>query len=390
MLNKTAQSIATKSSKIIKNNVFVTDENGYIIGSSKEGMDGVLCQPAIHTVRTGNITELKNDKNGPIKNGIILPVTVQNQTTSTVIVEGRAEEVHEYGLLIQQNAQVMLREERFINSELSRKRAKRDLVKNIASFDRKQGSIQFIKAQAGELNWDIHKTRIVVVFEMTDWTASVEDSFVTLTNELRNSLISPDNFTCTHGNYSITLFYAPLPIINDDMILIEHTRKKAREFVEQMKNKNISVKVTIGFPVQSPEYIGVSLRSAREMLDISSSLGEKGVIVATENTAKMLLSLLPPEESMAYSNRILENITGRNDFDDIKVTFLEWCVSPFKSSETAERLAMHRNSLQYRLKKIRALTGKDPWSFNDAFELWAAFVLSDMKSQQNSFGDKLF
>ena len=50
----------------------------------------------------------------------------------------------------------------------------------------------------------------------------------------------------------------------------------------------------------------------------------------------------------------------------------------------AERLSMHRNSLQYRLKKIRALTGKDPWNFKDAFELWAAFVLKNISEEEKS------
>ncbi|MEG1603454.1 MAG: helix-turn-helix domain-containing protein, partial [Cloacibacillus sp.] len=62
-------------------------------------------------------------------------------------------------------------------------------------------------------------------------------------------------------------------------------------------------------------------------------------------------------------------------------TFLGWCESPFASGEVADRLSMHRNSLQYRLKKIRALTGKDPWNFKDAFELWAAFVLKNISTE---------
>ena len=65
---------------------------------------------------------------------------------------------------------------------------------------------------------------------------------------------------------------------------------------------------------------------------------------------------------------------------DGRTTFMEWCESPFSSSGSARRLRLHRNSLQYRLKKIRALTGKDPWKFKDAFDLWVAFSLKDMEN----------
>ncbi len=38
-------------------------------------------------------------------------------------------------------------------------------------------------------------------------------------------------------------------------------------------------------------------------------------------------------------------------------------------SKTARALFMHRNTLNYRLDKVRAITGLDPCSFGDAVEL---------------------
>ena len=88
--------------------------------------------------------------------------------------------------------------------------------------------------------------------------------------------------------------------------------------------------------------------------------------------------MLPTGVREEYAARILKELPSRKDFNEMKETFMAWCGSPFASGNVAENLSMHRNSLQYRLKKIRSITGKDPWNFKDAFELWAAFVISDI------------
>jgi carbohydrate diacid regulator len=50
-------------------------------------------------------------------------------------------------------------------------------------------------------------------------------------------------------------------------------------------------------------------------------------------------------------------------------------------ARTARRLAIHRNTLGYRLDKAAALTGLDPRRFDDAVQLRLAFVLRGLRSE---------
>src|SRR5579884_4135043 len=51
-------------------------------------------------------------------------------------------------------------------------------------------------------------------------------------------------------------------------------------------------------------------------------------------------------------------------------------------SVTAERVAIHRNTLSYRLDKITSLTGLDPRRFDDAVQIRLALVLRTLRSAQ--------
>jgi carbohydrate diacid regulator len=45
-------------------------------------------------------------------------------------------------------------------------------------------------------------------------------------------------------------------------------------------------------------------------------------------------------------------------------------------TQTSKELKIHRNTLLYRLEKIKKVTGLDPRKFNDAMELKVALILN--------------
>ena len=47
-------------------------------------------------------------------------------------------------------------------------------------------------------------------------------------------------------------------------------------------------------------------------------------------------------------------------------------------NRTAEALFIHRNTLNYRLERIKELTGKDPKNYMDLLELFIAYMISEL------------
>lgn len=381
MFKKMAQNIAKSTSEVIGYGVLVTDEKGMIIGCNDEKRIGEYHPPSLQVMQENRpmTTSTSDAENyGNVLPGYTLPIQFFDRVLGSVSIAGLPEEVERYGLLVQKQAEIMLREQAFLESNLLRERSLRDLIENISSYDPRVGSGELIIMQAKELGFNILKCRIAIVIEMNRWSnEAAESSFQRMLREVRTSFSNPRNVICPQENYRVTILLSASSDRDPDKIY-EAAEVLSKDFLDSIGAKGILADVSVGFSAFDLQGLSRSINSARNSLRLAKQLGTKGMIRSEKFTGEALLDALPPGVREEYVTRILKGLSSRNDFNEMKETFLAWCRSPFASGNVAENLSMHRNSLQYRLKKIRSLTGKDPWNFKDAFELWAAFVISDI------------
>jgi len=381
MFKKMAQNIAKSTSDVIGHGVLVTDENGMIIGCNDEKRIGQYHPPSIKVMQenmpmTTSISDAENY--GNVLPGYTLPIRFFDRVMGSVSIAGLPEEVERYGLLVQKQAEIMLREQAFLESDLLRERSLRDLIENISSYDPKEGSGELIMMQARELGFNISKCRVALVIEMSRWSnETAEAAFQRMLREVRSSFSNPRNVICPQENYRVTVLLSVGADREPDKTY-EAAEVLSKDFLESIGAKGILADVSIGFYALDLHGLSRSINSARNSLRLARRLGIKGMIRSEKFTGEALLDALPTGVREEYAARILKELPSRKDFNEMKETFMAWCGSPFASGNVAENLSMHRNSLQYRLKKIRSITGKDPWNFKDAFELWAAFVISDI------------
>lgn len=381
MFKKMAQNIAKSTSEVIGYGVLVTDEKGMIIGCNDEKRIGEYHPPSLQVMQENRpmTTSTSDAENyGNVLPGYTLPIQFFDRVLGSVSIAGLPEEVERYGLLVQKQAEIMLREQAFLESNLLRERSLRDLIENISSYDPRVGSGELIIMQAKELGFNILKCRIAIVIEMNRWSnEAAESAFQRMLREIRTSFSNPRNVICPQENYRVTILLSASSDRDPDKIY-EAAEVLSKDFLDSIGAKGILADVSVGFSAFDLQGLSRSINSARNSLRLAKQLGTKGMIRSEKFTGEALLDALPPGVREEYVTRILKGLSSRNDFNEMKETFLAWCGSPFASGNVAENLSMHRNSLQYRLKKIRSLTGKDPWNFKDAFELWAAFVISDI------------
>jgi len=381
LFKKMAQNIAKSTSEVLGYGVLVTDEKGVIIGGNEEKRIGEFHPPSIRVMQENrpmatSTVDAENYLN--VLPGYTLPIQLFDNVLGSVSIAGLPEEVARYGLLVQKQAEIMLREQAFLESNLLRERALRDLIENVASYDPRNGNEEFIMMQAKELGFNLSRCRAAIVIEMRKWSnEAAESAFQRMLRETKTSFSNPRNVICPQENYRVTVLLSPSSD-KDPNKIYEAAETLSKDFLDSVKGKGIHADVSIGFPAFDLQGLTRSLISARNSLRLAKQLGVKGMIRSEKFTGESLLDSLPAVSRENYVSMTLKGLDSRNDYEEMKETFLAWCESPFASGNVADKLSMHRNSLQYRLKKIRSLTGKDPWNFKDAFELWAAFMISDI------------
>lgn len=380
LLKNIAQNIAKSSSDVIGYSILVTDEKGIIIGCNEENRLGKFHGPSIRVISDNRpmTTSIKDAEGMKVRPGYTLPIQLLNRTIGSVSIAGLPEDVARYGLLVQKQAEIMLREQALLESNVMRKRALRDLVESLANYDIKNRNEELITIQSRELGYDLNRCKVAVVTKMKKWgKESCESAFQKMMRELGSCFSNPRNVICQHENYHATILFAPSSDCSSEK-LISVTKSLSADFLKSISSKGVEADLSIGLPSKDLAGLASSLRAARNALRLGTQFGASGIISAGSFSGEALLDLLPLSKRREFAARTLDGLIGRSDYEEIKETFLAWCESPFASRDVAERLAIHRNSLQYRLKKIRKLTGKNPWSFKDAFELWASFILLNM------------
>jgi carbohydrate diacid regulator len=78
-----------------------------------------------------------------------------------------------------------------------------------------------------------------------------------------------------------------------------------------------------------------------------------------------------------FTRSQLVRLSGENDFPALRETLVAWCECGFNLVTTAQRLAIHRNTVIYRLDKVSRLTARDARAPAVAIALYLACLFGD-------------
>src|SRR5699024_3687253 len=127
-------------------------------------------------------------------------------------------------------------------------------------------------------------------------------------------------------------------------------------------------KAAIGMPFTQPKKAHPSYRYADYALRVGTVLfPEKDIYLYDDLRLPILLYefKLSSDFSMHYQDIVMEDECG-----DLQNTLETYIHSNGELSDVANKLFIHRNTLRYRLDKIKRLTGKDPRNIQDLLNLY--------------------
>jgi carbohydrate diacid regulator len=325
-----AQNIVDRMMQDIPYNINIMDRTGIIIGSGNKGRIGTLHHGAVKAIKQRKIVEINNDEEF-VKKGINLPIELNGRIVGVVGISGEVKETRPFGNLLKSAVILLIDHSIALEKENSKNNLKQEFFNVIINSD-----TTYTKELTNQaLTYGIMLTKPSQIIYMESSNEMAEE----LTNSLSSFRMS---------KYSLCL-------------------------VVQEEDKIESLKQTIGS--QYPDaFISIS--------KVNDTISE-GLLQA-KSAMRVLKGVYFNEKAISYSkcefiadmSKLQKNDTKTERLvhsleknDELIKTLQVYLNCNLNANVSANRLMIHRNTLNYRLNKIHHITGKDPKNILELVEL---------------------
>lgn len=310
LTNELAQEIVDKMIKDIPYSINIMNEKGMIIGSGDRSRVGTLHQGAVQAIQCRKIIEIYKDEQD-MKKGTNEPILMGDQLIGVVGITGDPDEVRPFCKLVKTTVTLLI--ELIGNREAERNREAAFL--DALLTETKEYSQELIE-EAQHFHINLHQETTVVLIK-----------------NLEKPLPFP-SFKKQNEDFVIVLLQNP----ND---------------IEKILNPHCIVAAG-----SHASNVATSYQQAYQCMKIAENLYLSERFYDYKRFRFLAeLSQAPIEaKQLNLSNILLQTLK----------TYINHNGNP---TDTAQALMIHRNTLYYRLERIKGLTGKDPGNLIDLTEL---------------------
>lgn len=366
-----AQKIVNNMKEIIHQDLNFIDRDGTIIASTNPLRIGTFHDAGRLVVEKGEPVLIDDNNQHLYKNckaGINMPVNYDNEVIASIGITGPINKVGIYGDIIRRMTEILILEEE---------------IQSLRQRDEEHIRIQFEDL----LFYPQHI--------QDNWTPNAKS--IWFNQEYKNILIiEPQNNKETFfkvARNQITQYIAAGKQTNRDsllfmerentlIILYKESIKKIIEsylhlFTQLSEKRKESLIIAFGSPTQTK--FKDSYENARLALHASKRNPSKASIQIKYYDELTLDLLLPPQtlqQQKYFKNKVLSNLSEK-DLDEF-LTIIELFETHNGSiTHIAEEMYIHKNTLQYKIQKLKNLTGYDLRNFHDFMILRLASLIQD-------------
>jgi carbohydrate diacid regulator len=387
---KKSQYIVEELSEIIGMNINFMNEEGVIVASTDRSRIGTVHQGAL--VVLGTKKKLLVDKDNQYegtKAGINLPVYFENRVIGVIGITGNDPEVLKMAEVIRKMTEILIKEQMVDERNEIVNQSKEVLIRDWMEGRWKDDKA--FSSRAWLLGINVNLSRVVVTIRI-----HVED----------NDQQEPVGFDLQREENRYAGYLREAIQFNDQDLIVptgymkyallvtcpESGEEKRRQFVtrkiqyilRQIPKSSISaVKVGIGGYYDFIRGISVSYLESEKAETYSKTNKETDIVFYEDLRLELLLDGIPNERCSHFVQKTL-NLKAFSDPEEIVETLTLFFANNQSINKTAEKLFIHKNTLQYRLIKIKEATGYDPRVFEEAVLLYLSLYLKSAHEQTDS------
>lgn len=372
-----AQEIVTRTMRIIPFNVNVMDANGVILASGNPERIGELHAGALLALAkklTVEIDAAAARKLHGAQPGINLPLSVGGQLCGAVGLSGAPDEVRQFGELVRLTAEMILEQAALANELQNNSRYREAFVLNLIRFEAAQRPE--LEGWARRLGLDLERMQLAFLLELQPDGAEAGAALHDIQRlQMRLLARREDALTATVGPSEMVLLDSWDPARKG----YETPPQRRLDLLAQLVREECELPFTLAMGIALPglEGAAVSYQSARS----ASRLGrlrmpQQQVFSYYDLALPVLLSGLDSGWQAHQLRMPIARLAGDKSRAMLRATLDTWFAQDENSAATAASLGIHRNTLDYRLRRIGELTGLDLAHSEDKLLLYVSALLS--------------
>lgn len=361
-----AKNIVNEISKLVKQNINLMNEQGIIIASCDKERIGQFHEGA-YKVITEKLDEyyVDDDKQTETtRKGLNLSLELDDEIVGVVGITGSYDEVIHQGRLLKKMTEILLIEQRRSYHKLMDKRVKNAFMEEwlicTGYVNEKE-----LEERGNALKIDIKRPRRILIASVDELDAYKE------TPEGQSKIQKMENRIdefLKNREGSIRFRNAMRQVVLVERAETAEMVKLAQEMAAYVNAKE-AMRLNIGIDGGESDMHQAYLQAHRAWRRASD---EKEAIICYENLSlELLLGCVPVETKEEYMDKIFAGCSKeeRNDYIAMLNIYFR---SEGSIQKTADAMYIHKNTLQYRLNKLKEITGYDVRKPGESVSLYIA------------------
>ena len=354
-----AQQIVEAVKDVCSHDINFIDSKGIIFASTNSKRIGDFHEIGLRVIKTGETLEVNTDDSflGTQK-GVNIPIIYKDEISAVIGISGEPEEVRKYAYLAQKITKLLLREHELEIHEHNQKTQLTYVIRSIIFHEYINPDFlrKFLKKYNTSLNTNYRTVTVRLDSRYNPSNLSM----------IEHHIYRAFEFT---GSQLYTFIYP-----NEYILLIEEEKfQKCLYVFEQLGEKQSPIiKIGIG-NVEPLSQQHISYQSSK--IAINSLFSNESLAVFDGLDLEILLGNTSKDSKSFFLKKTLSNLSKKDQM--ILQTYFSVNMS---LKDAADRLYIHKNTLQYQLDKIWKNTGYNPREFKDATILYIALKLISYES----------
>lgn len=354
---KIAEMLVEETSKILNLNINIMDKQGIIIASGDSARVNMVHKGALEAISSEKTLKITTKSATGLQGtmpGVNLPINFQGDIVGVIGITGDPKEIANRGDLVKMMAELLINQS-YLVTQLEWKQRTKEMV--IEELLKRDPIIHEVHRWLGLLDIQLEGPYIVSLIEIDNR----DHPNLTIIKQIEN--IFKERSVLVGFIHMNTL----LIILND--FSIEEAMKKLTQATIGLHRLHLKTRLAYSSQVHHLEHIAQSYHECKLALKVTDPSVE--VVAYSDVETKVLLQHVDRQIAENFSARVLIDIVEKQ-FETLQAYF----DCDLNINRAAKKLFIHRNTMIYRLNKIKTDSGYDPQNFHDATTLQLAIWLA--------------